>query len=424
VTAIERKLLNECVHCGFCLPACPTYRLWGEEMDSPRGRIQLMGQLAEGEPIADMVEHFDACLGCMACMTACPSGVDYEQLLAATRAQVDRDAVRPWRQRVQRRAVLAVFPSPSIMTALAGVIRAYERSGVQAPIRRLLPRVSRRLAATEALVPDLEPRPAGRVAERTAAVGSRRATVGLLTGCVQQAWFPQVNTATARVLAAEGVEVVAPAQAGCCGALGSHLGADAHARVHARRVIAAFDDVDAVIVNSAGCGSAMKAYGTMLADEPAWADRAERLAARTRDISEFLGELDSVAPRHPLHLSVAYHDACHLSHAQGIRSQPRQLLAGIPGLEAREIEDPDICCGSAGVYNVLQPEPAAELGAQKAAAVSATGADLLVSGNPGCGMQIGAHLRQLGTRLPVRHVIEVLDVSIRGGDESELGVRP
>jgi glycolate oxidase iron-sulfur subunit len=240
---------------------------------------------------------------------------------------------------------------------------------------------------------------------------------------VQQAWFPQVNLATARVLAAEGVEVVAPGDAGCCGALGSHLGADEHARVRARRVIAAFEGVDAVVVNSAGCGSAMKAYGHLFADDPTWAGRAAALAARTRDINEFLDELGPTAPRHPLHLTVAYHDACHLSHAQGIRSQPRKLLASIPSLQVREIGDPDICCGSAGVYNVLQPEPAAELGQQKAAAVAATGADVLVSGNPGCGMQIDAHLRQRGTPLPVRHVIEVLDVSLRGGSETDLGVR-
>ncbi|MEU5878488.1 heterodisulfide reductase-related iron-sulfur binding cluster [Spirillospora sp. NPDC047279] len=409
------KLAGDCVHCGFCLPTCPTYVLWGEEMDSPRGRIHLMQQHAEGTPLTGpMVEHFDRCLGCMACVTSCPSGVQYDRLIELTRAEVDREHPRSPGERAVRAAVFNLFPYPARLRALRGPLRAYQKTGLDRLVRRsgLLERVSPMLAAMERLAPPLGRAP--RLPERVAARGEHRATVGMLTGCVQREFFPGVNAATARVLALEGCDVVIPKGQGCCGALSLHSGRDEEARAFARRTIIAFERVDVIVVNAAGCGSAMKEYVKLLADEPDWASRAEALSAKTRDFAEFVAELGPRAERRPVPATVAYHDACHLSHAQGIRSQPRALLAGIPGLEVREIADPEVCCGSAGTYNILQPEAAAELGDRKASGVRATGAELLVAANPGCSMQIATALARGGTRIAVAHTAEVLDASLRG----------
>jgi glycolate oxidase iron-sulfur subunit len=409
-------LVDDCVHCGFCLPTCPTYSIWGEEMDSPRGRIYLMEQGLSGEPMTDsMVQHFDRCLGCMACVTACPSGVQYDKLIEATRAQVERRHERTRRDKALRAAIFALFPYPRRLRLLRGPLWAYQRSGLERAVRRtgLLERVPR-LAALESLAPRLERRVA--IPERLSATGTRRAVVGLLLGCVQREFFPGVNAATARVLQAEGCDVVTPGSQGCCGALSVHIGREEEAQRFARSVIDTFAaaGVEYVVVNAAGCGSAMKDYAELLADDPAYATRARGFADRVRDVSEILVELGPVAPRHPLPLVAAYHDACHLAHAQGVRTQPRQLLAGIPDLEVREIADPEICCGSAGVYNVLQPEPARELGDRKAAAVLATGADLLVTANPGCLMQVASAVARSGGSIAMAHTVEVLDASIRG----------
>jgi glycolate oxidase iron-sulfur subunit len=248
----------------------------------------------------------------------------------------------------------------------------------------------------------------------------------MLTGCVQDAFFPHVNSATVRILAAEGCDVIIPRGQGCCGALSMHNGREAEAQRFARRLIDEFESVgmDYFVVNAAGCGSALKEYGDLLRDDPAYADRAAAFAARVRDLSEVLVELGPVAPRHPLPVSVAYHDACHLGHAQGVRAQPRELLRGIPGLDLREIADPEICCGSAGIWNVLNPEPAAQLGDRKARDVLATGADLLVTANPGCLMQVAASVRRLDGRIALAHTAEVLDASIRGLDAATLTDRP
>ena len=411
------KLASDCVHCGFCLPTCPTYMLWGEEMDSPRGRIYLMQSGLEGEPLSDsMVQHFDACLGCMACVTACPSGVQYDKLIEATRAQVERRYRRAPTDRLLSAMIFALFPYPRRLRLVRPVLRAYQRSGLQRLVQRtgLLQRFTPSLAAMEALAPPIrskEPLP-----PLVPAQGERRAIVGMLTGCVQGAFFPGVNAATARVLSAEGCDVVIPQGQGCCGALSVHNGREAEAVRFAKRTIGTFEtaSVSHVVVNAAGCGSAMKEYADLLAGEPAYADRAKAFADRVRDISEILVELGPAAPRHPLPVVVAYHDACHLAHAQGVRSQPRQLLAGIPGLDVREIADPEICCGSAGIYNVLNPEPARELGDRKAAAVLATGAEALVTANPGCLMQVATSLERMGGSMAMAHTVEVLDASIRG----------
>ncbi|MFC0039043.1 (Fe-S)-binding protein [Actinomadura rayongensis] len=410
----RQNLLGDCVHCGFCLPTCPTYVLWGEEMDSPRGRIHLMAQREEGAPLAPMVQHFDQCLGCMACVTACPSGVQYDRLIETTRAEVEDEHPRPLRERVLREAVFRLFPYRRRLRAVRGPLRLYQRSGLPALVRRsgVLERISPTLAAMERLAPPLGPAP--RLPERVAARGGRRATVGMLTGCVQGEFFPGVNAATARVLALEGCDVVIPRDQGCCGALSLHSGRAEEAAAFARATIETFESVDVVVVNAAGCGSSMKEYADVLADDPAWARRAAAVAAKTRDFAEFVDELGPRAERHPVPATVAYHDACHLSHAQRIRSQPRRLLAGIPELTVREIADPDVCCGSAGTYNLFQPEAAAQLGDRKAGTVRATGAELLVAANPGCSLQIATALRRQGTDIAVAHTAQVLDASLRG----------
>jgi glycolate oxidase iron-sulfur subunit len=411
------ELVADCVHCGFCLTTCPTYVLWGEEMDSPRGRIYLMNQGLTGEPLTDsMVEHFDRCLGCMSCVTACPSGVQYDRLIEDTRAQVERRHTRTPGQRALRSAIFALFPYPKRLRLLRGPLRAYQASGLKGRIARsgLLERLSPTLATLDSLAPKLRsvPKPPRRVAAR----GERRAVVGMLTGCVQSAFFPDVNSATIRILAAEGCDVLTPSEQGCCGALSVHNGRETEAQRFARKLIDTFEPlgIDYFVVNAAGCGSSLKEYGELLRDDPAYADRATAFAAKVRDLSEVLVELGPVAERHPLPVTVAYHDACHLGHAQGVRAQPRALLRGIPGLTVKEIADPEICCGSAGIWNVLNPGPAAELGERKAANVLATGTELLVTANPGCLMQVAASLRKMGGEIALAHTAQVLDASLRG----------
>ncbi len=417
----DAALIGDCVHCGFCLPTCPTYVLWGEEMDSPRGRIYLMKEGLEGEPMTDsLVSHFDACLGCMACVTACPSGVQYDTLIEQTRAQVERNYDRPKKDRALRGLVFSLFPHPKRLRLLRGPLRVLQKTGLDQALRRtgLLDRMAPQLAAMERLAPRLGK--TERLPEHISASGPRRAVVGLLTGCVQGAFFPGVNAATARVLAAEGCDVVVPKTQGCCGALSVHNGREPEGQAYARDLIETFEQtgVDYVVVNSAGCGSTMKEYADLLADDPAYAGRAKRFTERVRDISEILDELGPVATRHPLEMSVAYHDACHLAHAQGVRAEPRRLLEAIPGLELREIAESELCCGSAGIYNILNPEPARELGARKAANILDTGAQVLVTANPGCLMQVTSALEssaeQGGRSMGMAHTVEVLDASLRG----------
>ncbi|MFC3981612.1 (Fe-S)-binding protein [Streptosporangium jomthongense] len=408
---MDPELIGDCVHCGFCLPTCPTYVLWGEEMDSPRGRIHLMGQHVEGTPLTpEMAGHFDACLGCMACVTACPSGVRYDRLIEQTRAEVERVHRRPLQDRALRALVFRLFPYPRRLRAMRLPLRL--TAGVRRRLAPRLGRISPALAAMAELAPPVPARV--RLPHRVRPVGPRRATVGMLTGCVQGAFFPQVNAATARVLAMEGCEVVIPPAQGCCGALSLHSGRQEQAGRLADRTMAAFEraGVDTVVVNAAGCGSTMKEYGDLLGPERAG-------AVRVVDLSEYLAELGPVARRHPLPLTVAYHDACHLAHAQGIRAQPRALLSAVPGLRLVEIAESSICCGSAGTYNLLQPEAARDLGDRKAERVLATGADLLVSANPGCTLQITSAVRRRGMDpIPVAHVAQVLDASLRGLDRA------
>jgi glycolate oxidase iron-sulfur subunit len=413
----SQELLDDCVHCGFCLPTCPTYVLWGEEMDSPRGRIHLVEQGVGGAPMSNsMVGHIDNCLGCMACVTSCPSGVQYDRILEPTRAQIERRHERSRADRLLREAIFALFPYPQRLRAMRMPLTVYQRSGMQRLLRGsgLLHRLSPTLATMEAVAPPVQR--TGSVPSFVPAVGRSRAVVGMLTGCVQREFFPQVNAATARVLAAEGCDVVIPRTQQCCGALSMHTGRHEEAQRFARALVDAFDDtdVDYVVVNSAGCGSSMKEYTELLGDDPAYAERATALAAKTRDVTEVLMDLGPVATRHPLPITVAYHDACHLAHAQGVRTPPRELLGGIPDLQVREIHEGSVCCGSAGVWNLLNPEPAMELGDRKAANVARTGADLLVTANPGCLLQISAALCRSGEEMATAHTVEVLDASLSG----------
>ncbi|HYY44847.1 MAG TPA: heterodisulfide reductase-related iron-sulfur binding cluster [Actinomycetota bacterium] len=412
------EIIEDCVHCGFCLPTCPTYAIWGQEMDSPRGRIALMKRgLEEGSALSEgIVPHFDRCLGCMACVTACPSGVRYDELIEATRPQVERNYRRPLKDRILRKTIFFLFTHPGRMRAAVPFIALYRSllDGKAEPLLRRWPR----LVVAERLTPDLSIRTAfDRLPERFEPQGESRGTVALLQGCVQRAMFPHVNRATAEVLAAEGFRVVAPKAPRCCGALQMHSGEEDDACALARAAIAALEGCDWVVVNAAGCGSAMKGYGWLLADDPAWGPRAEAFSARVKDVLELLGRAEPRAKRHPLRMRVVYHDACHLAHAQKIRSEPRAVLRSIPELEVVEPQEWELCCGSAGVYNLLEPEAADALGKRKVDNLLGTEPDAIAAANPGCALQIAAHLRRRGSEIPIYHPVELLRMSIRGGKE-------
>ncbi len=413
----ERELLDDCVHCGFCLPTCPTYQLWGEEMDSPRGRIFLMDMAEKGEISLEGAfrQHIDACLGCMACVTACPSGVQYDRLLESVRPQIERNVGRAPSDRYFRNAIFALFPYRRRLRAAAVPGALYQRLRRIPAVAALVSRLPGRLAAIESLLPPVSLRDAfARLPVHTPASGARRGRVALLSGCVQDVFFHRVNEATVRVLAAEGYDVVVPRDQQCCGALELHAGREPDALARARTTIARFEtlDVDTVVTNVAGCGSSMKEYGHLLSDDREWAERAAAFSARVRDVHEVLAELEPRAPRHPVRGRVAYHDACHLGHAQKVRAQPRAVLRSIPELELVDLPEAELCCGSAGIYNLVMPDAAAELGARKAANVRSAEPDIVVTANPGCLLQIGKHL---GTeRVPLLHPVQLLDASIRG----------
>jgi glycolate oxidase iron-sulfur subunit len=414
----SKQIIETCVHCGFCLPVCPTYVLWNEEMDSPRGRIYLMKLASEGAAsiTPHWVQHFDTCLGCMACMTACPSGVDYQKLIEATRAQIERKHERSAAEKLYRYFIFGAFTNPNRLRMLRWPLLLYQRLGLQSLLRNigLLNLLPEKLRAMEALLPKLPP--AEPISEVTPAQGAQRRRVGLLLGCVQREFFPNVNAATARVLAAEGCEVIAPSEQPCCGALLVHAGEESAAIQLARKTIDTFEraNVDAIVTNAAGCGSNVKEYGHLLRDDPQYAERAKAFAAKCKDVSEILAQLEPRAARNPVQLRVAYQDACHLQHAQGIRSQPRSLLAQIPGLELVDIPEAAICCGSAGIYNLVQPEAANALGDRKAQLVTSVHPDVVATGNPGCILQLQAALARAGHRTPVVHTIQLLDASLRG----------
>ncbi|MGH8020369.1 MAG: (Fe-S)-binding protein [Opitutaceae bacterium] len=397
--------VQACVHCGFCLTACPTYRELGQEMDTPRGRIVLMKQVLEGTiPAAAAQPHIDRCLGCLACEPACPSGVAYRDLISPFRALMSEEpafaAKRTAGERMRRWLVSKTVPHPARFRLAARAGALAKRLGflTPPPLRPMLD-----------LVPDAVPRAAA-LPEVSPARGERRARVALLAGCAQQVLEPGINLATIDVLTRNGVEVVVPRAQACCGGLAWHTGDLAAARSFARRNLAAFPaDVDAVVTNAAGCGSALHEYPLMLKGTEDEA-RAQALAGRTIDVSVFLlrlGLRELPQARDSL-LRIAYHDACHLANAQGVRAEPRDLLRAIPGVEILEIADPHLCCGSAGSYNIDQPAIAASLGEQKARAVIATEADVVATGNIGCLTQLRTHLARLDSHLRVRHTVQVL----------------
>ncbi len=390
-------------------------------MDSPRGRILLMDLAQQGErPMtSEMVAHWDSCLGCLACVPACPSGVAYDRLLEQTRQQVERRFPRPLRERMLRAGMFSILPHPTRLRALNSALWAGRRLGLLPAAERLLRGPATPLAAALRLAPERSlrrtwarlPAPV-----RPAGGGAARMRVALLGGCVQRVMEPHVNLATARVLAAYGAEVVVPPGQGCCGALELHAGREDSALRRARELVALFDDprVDRVAVNAAGCGAMMRDLGRLLAEDPRFATRARSVADKVRDISEILDELGPPSGLHPVPLRVAYHDACHLLHAQGVREPPRRMLLAIPGLELLEVPDGDTCCGSAGTYNLTQSGPARELGLRKAANVLAVSADCLAAGNPGCLLQISAALKEQGSRLPTYHPVELVLAAVTG----------
>ena len=416
--------IGDCVHCGFCLPACPTYVLWGEEMDSPRGRILLMDlALRQERPLtAETVSHWDACLGCLACVGACPSGVAYDQLLEGTRQQVERRFQRPLADRLTRSAIFALFPHPGRLRVAAALLGAARLTGLpqrlqQGPVAARLPKALRAAARIAPRGRWLDvvrglPRPRG-----PAGGAAPRLRVALLAGCVQRVFFSDVNEATAVALAAYGAEVWVPPGQGCCGALELHAGREAAAQARARALIRHLEDpaLDRIAVNAAGCGAMLRTLDRLFADDPAWAPRAAAVAAKVRDVTEILMELGPPpGALHPLPMRVAYHDACHLAHAQGVREAPRRVLGAIPGLEVVEVPEGDLCCGSAGIYNLTAVTAAEDLGRRKAANIRAVSPVALVAGNPGCLLQIDAALRAAGAPVPSFHPVELVAASLRG----------
>ena len=416
--------LNNCIHCGFCLPVCPTYIATGQELESPRGRLHLISALLEGRIDASdrTLGHLDLCLQCRACETACPSAVPYGRIMEDARASLlaapeERPRAWTWRTRLLRE----VLARPRRLRFALGLGRLYSRSGLQwlvrGPVGRALPQ---RLRTLEAGAPSLRDAPYRRSGTLAAAKGpgAPSARVALLLGCIHGELYPRMHEATVQVLAHTGAEVVAPPQQVCCGALHSHAGDAETARALARRNIAAFEaaEVDAVIVNAAGCGAAMKEYGRLLRHDEAWAARAERFAAGVRDVLEYVAEADFAHDLGHVDRAVTVQDACHLAHAQGIREAPRVILEAIPGVELREQLTPDRCCGSAGIYALAQREMSSTVLAAKMAEIDDTGADEICTSNPGCTMQIEIGVRQSERpeRL-VRHTIELLAESIEAG---------
>ena len=413
------ELIRQCVHCGMCLPTCPTYVVLGVEMDNPRGRIRLMKSVHEGK--LDVAEAFDEhiykCLDCRACETACPSGVQFGKLVEAARAQVEARRPRPAGQRALRALFFDVLlPRPRLLALAARASSVGARLG-RAPLR-LASRWSgtaRRLDALTELLPRRRLVAEG-VPRVTAALGERRGRVLLFLGCVMRATFGDVNAATARVLARNGFEVLAPPEQTCCGALHVHAGERDGGRALARANIDRLEryEADAIVVNAAGCGANLKEYGWLLKDDPAYAERAERFASRVKDVSEFLAERGLASTPGRLPWRVTYDDPCHLLHGQKVREQPRTLLAAIPDLVALPLEEADLCCGSAGIYNVTHDDVARSLLERKVERIGRTGADVLVTANPGCAMQIESGLRRASSRVRVLHIVEVLDAAYRG----------
>lgn len=419
----QQDLINACVHCGFCLATCPSYRVIGKETDSPRGRIYLMNDINQGTAALtpSITQHFDTCLGCLACVTTCPSGVQYDQLIAAVRPQVERNQPRSLADRTVRTIIFNLFPYPNRLRSLLPMFWLYQKIGLQNLVRTsgFLQKMFPRLSAMASILPDITLESfQEELPEVIPAQGERRYRVGLILGCVQRLFFSNINQATIRVLTANGCEVVIPKSQGCCAALPAHQGQATQAQALARQMIDSFaeTDVDAVIINAAGCGHTLKEYHHILGEDANYQDKATQFVGKVRDVQEFLMEIGITAELSSItnqDLKVVYQDACHLLHGQKISAQPRQILRQIPGVRLIEPRDAALCCGSAGVYNMLQPEVADQLGRQKVENLLNTGAAVIASPNPGCSLQISKHLRMQGTGIKLMHPIELLDYSIR-----------
>jgi glycolate oxidase iron-sulfur subunit len=417
---LDKKVLKECVHCGLCLDYCPTYRVLGHEADSPRGRIYQVRQVYEGKISPDDLDfrhHIYACLDCRACQTACPSGVRYGTIVEAARAVAPPASES---ERTVARAILGNVFTRKPLLELAGLgLRLYQKSGAQALVRKsgALKLMPTRLREMEAMLGPAQ----GGIRHWspplvTRARGQTRFRVGFIEGCIMPQFFGDTNAATVRVLAANGCEVYAPPAQGCCGALHMHTGEREQARDLARRNIDAFGPLklDAIIINAAGCGSTLKEYGHLLRDDPAYAERAQDFADHVKDVNEFLAAIDLLPPSRPVRMRVTYQDPCHLVHGQGIRNQPRALLRRIPGLELVEMKDSDVCCGSAGIYNLTHPDLSQKILAQKMDNLAATGAEAVVAPNPGCSMQLAYGAQSRGLKLKQYHVVDLLDLAYGG----------
>ena len=416
----DANLYLDCVHCGLCLPSCPTYVVLGNEMDSPRGRIYLIRAASEGriDLSSSFVKHMDLCLLCRNCETACPSGVQFGFVMEAARGQIERQYDYPAKEKRFRRFILHTFTDLRRLTVLCGLLRFYQRSGLQKLARSLgVLKLFGRLGKMESLLPSIpDQRIRKEFSQVFPAVGEKRARVGLLLGCVQRFFFPEVNLATAYVLSQNGYEVVAVNEQECCGSLLIHEGERERGKGLAMRMINVFDQagVDLVVVNAAGCGSVMKSYGELLRNDPEYAGRAEAFSRKVRDVSELLGQHLLKGRMKPLGLKATYHDACHLAHGQRVREEPRSVLRQIPGLDLVELRESDFCCGSAGIYNLLHPELAQDFLDRKVERIKDTGAQVVISGNPGCSLQIEKGLRERNIKIRVAHLVELLAWSYEG----------
>ena len=420
----EQKLIDACVHCGFCLSTCPSYRVIGKETDSPRGRIYLMDAISQGKAELDQTtsQHFDTCLGCLACVSTCPSGVEYDKLISRTRPQIERNYTRGWQEVMMRAVIFSLFPYPKRLGILLPLFWLYQKTGFQSFFRKtkILKNLSPQLAAMESILPKIALNSLNsKYPTIVDPKGQKRYRVGMILGCVQRLFFSPINEATIRVLSGNGCEVVIPKQQGCCAALPAHQGQEVQAEQLAKQMIDAFIDqeVDYVIINAAGCGHTLKEYGKILEHDQDYREKAQKFSDKVRDIQEFLFEIGITAELKPIsdgELPIVYQDACHLLHGQKISVQPRQLLKSIPGVVLKEPIDASLCCGSAGVYNLLQPEIGDDLGRQKVNNLVNSGAKLIASANPGCSLQIQKHLFNQGKSMNLLHPIELLDFSMRG----------
>ena len=413
------KIIQDCVHCGFCLSSCPTYLETGNELDSPRGRIHLIKAAAEGRiPMGtSLVKHLDLCLGCLACETSCPSGVKYRSLIEMSRGQIERRFKRGLGEKILRAFIFKIFPYPQRLKLLLPFVYLVKILGFKRIFPpALLNRVSLSISSMFHMLPEVSSAFGEPLSAFYPALEERKRKVALLSGCVQGVFFPEINRATIEVLRASGCEVLVPQNQGCCGALSVHSGRLEEGRMFARKLVDLFTalDVDAVVVNSAGCGSTMKEYVEILRGDSVYSEAAARLSAKTVDVMEFLSDVGVGGTLQPLDIKVTYQDACHVVHGQGIRSAPRELLRSVPGLKFTEMPKSDHCCGSAGIYNIVQPEMSSKLLSRKIREVEKTGADYLAVGNPGCTIQIRKGLANSDSKTKVVHPVEILNWSLRG----------